>query len=412
MKKTIIFMLVLTLLLSLSFNSFANSKKENKNKVIVFDAEEKGKAIKKYIEESREDKKLDVDTTISVKEELLDKYDISITDDSTISVEPEDTIAINEKDLYKNKLLLDKVNSNEGNLIYIYGNDIDIDKLNSHLKLESNDEKAEDTKKKGKEKDFKETKWDVVGICNGEICYFGNINSFDFEGNKKKKIEVDTFIDRFLSHKESLSQQDNEISTRSIVGNKVKSEYNLDDTLYRDNAWGDSILRAELNADYVLYKDTEHDDDDKYDYFYITNNVQIDAKNDKGCSAKYLEVDHSTRYSSDEIEGWGPEEQKVSGSEYITVGLPWSVSYTFFPNQGYTLDCDGSLRYDEVHWKARNKGYLGDLVFEDDQVRIKPGTAWASTGTLAAMDIEDTATVQYGNNTYTLEIYKGVKYDY
>jgi hypothetical protein len=202
----------------------------------------------------------------------------------------------------------------------------------------------------------------------------------------------------------------------------VDSDYSINDTLYKDNAYGDSILRAKLNSDWILKQNTSNDKDSKYDYFYIRDINELSCGNGTKCAQfKEIKVRQYLPYSNcssctynDNVIDFGPEATKnVSGN--ITVGLPWSVSWQFDPVDKNDIDIStsGGGTTDDITWRAFNAAWTGwEYTIEADPVRFQPGTAWSSYGTYAAINVENRAKVIYANTDYILNTDFNVRYDY
>jgi len=110
---------------------------------------------------------------------------------------------------------------------------------------------------------------------------------------------------------------------------------------------------------------------------------------------------------------WGPDSTNNANGNSITVGLPWAVSWSFTPSNVSTdISVSGGQTSDSLHWSVYNEAFTGLRYSLGNPTRIQPGIAWASTGSLASINMDNSARVKYGTTDYYLSIYKQIEYDY
>jgi hypothetical protein len=391
------------MLIYTNFNIYANNNSKDNIILITYNYNNK-----KIIEL---DNKLLNENNISIEE-----TDCFVNEQKAINYVDENYYGIDVDFMY-NKNLTQSISKliSRGTSVYVYGKDLDIEKLEESLNIEINSKghKKEFLSEKEEKNNVLENKWDIVGFVNGKINYFGSINSFDYN-NKKKELKLENYIEVLVDNKDRFKLKKSLLMQKGIGegNNLVDSLYDLNDYLYRDDAWGHSILRAQLNADYDLYQNISEDSNPDYDYFFIENNVELTFNKEKSALGKSVEATHTLIYPTDEIRGWGPS--TTNDTDSFSVGLPWSASWTFSANQKIDITTTGSQKDDTVHFKGHNYHFpYGDYTFEGETARIKPGTAWASRGSsLAAISLKDTAKVEYAATMYTLSISKNIKYSY
>lgn len=133
--------------------------------------------------------------------------------------------------------------------------------------------------------------------------------------------------------------------------------------------------------DWRLYQESDSDPD--YDYFAIRTNVS--------CEGSYFEgteiwVNDDLAYPADEYIDSDPGDSTETTSfsvsldfgEEISGGISWDFEFDNAPEVDRTV----SLSSDYAHWTCIEDLYgLGGEVFS-------PGMSWASTGTLAGIDLE------------------------
>lgn len=249
----------------------------------------------------------------------------------------------------------------------------------------------------------------LVGFKNGELISSNRIRVVDENGNFIDPPTY-TFIHSILS-----TQQENSFTPYSDYGSDtiVWSKMNMNDSFYANNQSGQSLLRGRLNVDLLLLKNVNSNDNPDYDYFYIRNNAEVTSANVG--HMKNIEVEHSLPFAVDDILQWGPAATTTSGQ--ITVGLPWSISWQFTAaSESMKIVTDGGQTTDRVYWKLFKPGIFPFHNTEytmPSPSRIQPGTAWSSWGSsLAAINVKNTAKLEYALSEYTLEISENVRYYY
>lgn len=300
-----------------------------------------------------------------------------------------------------------------GREVFIFGENLDTEKISKFTPSRIADYTREKELKEALNEviNDKEESWNLVGYVDGEPKFFSNIQSYTFDG-KKKAIYEDVILQEISQHEKDNSQESASLLSYG-TDTIITSGYNLNSSLYRDDANGNSILRARLNADYILKRNITEDQDPKYDYLYLRNNVELTSYSSV-TSLETIDIDHNLKYpSSDNILDWGPDSTNNVNGNSITVGLPWSVSWTFTPSTESTdISVSGGQTSDALHWSVYNEASTGLRYPLGNPTRIQPGTAWASTGTLAAINMDNSAKVKYGTTDYYLNIYKQIDYDY
>jgi hypothetical protein len=133
--------------------------------------------------------------------------------------------------------------------------------------------------------------------------------------------------------------------------------------------------------DWRLYQESDSDPD--YDYFAIKTNV--------ACEGSYFEgteiwVNDDLPYSSDEYIDSDPGDSTETTSFNVSLNfgedISGSISWNFEFDNAPEVDRTVSLSSDYAHWTCiENLHGLGGEVFS-------PGMSWASTGTLAGIDLE------------------------
>ncbi|MBM6998090.1 hypothetical protein IM700_020690 [Paenibacillus sp. DXFW5] len=337
-------------------------------------------------------------------------YEISYNEE--IPQDNFDAIVISWEKAESNMNILQNIISN-GREVFVFGENLDSNKISKFTPSRITDQAREKESKEEMNEviNDKEESWNLIGYVDGEPKFFSNIQSYTYEG-KKKALYEDVVL-------QEISQfgKDNAEDIASILSygtdTIITSGYNLNSSLYRDDANGNSILRATLNADYILKRNTTEDQDPKYDYLYLRNNVELTSYSTV-TSLETIDIDHSLKYpSSDNILDWGPDSTNNANGNSITVGLPWAVSWSFTPSNVSTdISVSGGQTSDSLHWSVYNEAFTGLRYSLGNPTRIQPGTAWASTGSLASINMDNSAKVKYGTTDYYLSIYKQIEYDY
>ena len=282
--------------------------------------------------------------------------------------------------------------------IYFYGNDLDLPYILSSIGLKDNQE-ALYSKYKEVYTPMKE-EWNVIGFKNGKIILESRVRSTDLDGNFIQ-VSLNNFIHSILHNilsTENLTEQPKSSFEALSYGSDtiVASAYNQNSYVYSNN-----ILRGQLNVDWILFHNTRSDNDPNYDYFYMRNNVELNAYNH--ATSRNIETEHKLPFSSDNMLDWGPKATS-SASGSIAVSLPWSVSWNFTPgDETMKINLSGGQTTDQLNWKLFKGGYWPYHNYEYPMPipsRLQPGTAWASASSggsnLAAITITNTAKVRLG----------------
>jgi hypothetical protein len=170
------------------------------------------------------------------------------------------------------------------------------------------------------------------------------------------------------------------------------------------SAYYNSLLLGRIYTDWYL-KQSYDESDGTYDYFTVEDYTQIQGYN--GGYPYYLKVDHDIPYDSDHIYDWDPDDD--SDNPYnISIGFPWSISFSFNLGGEPTVNEIGSLNYDYGRWEIKN-GIGGSLKNGD---RFKPATSWKSYGTYASMDIRHWCNFTEVSGNMTAQAYHKLDVDY
>lgn len=366
----------------------------------------------------------------SVDEELkglLSDYDIT-SETSLTSLKEDESIVFGYDQI--NDQVAQLVQG--GHEVYIVGDEIRLKDLYKKLGLKiSLDEKTKTEKSNKALAQQIDEVWSVVGFKNGKELFNSNIISVDIAENPIN-VTFDLAVQDILSFKKKLKTKgDNtritDVSKKGIDSEvtalgynddtTVWAEYSVNSTYFAQNSSGTSILRAKLNADFILKRNTTADNDPTYDYFYLRENLEVSCPNGSSCGTfQDINTEHYTVYSSDNLVDWGPDgTSNVNGTE-VQIGLPWGVSWTFVPNSssGDSVDIDqsGGQTTDHVTWRAYNKVWNGLEYDIDNPTKFQPGTGWASTGTYAVLQTEASTHFRYGSTNSVLVIGKQINYDY
>jgi hypothetical protein len=297
------------------------------------------------------------------------------------------------------------------NEVFIYGSNLKISDVNKELDLpnsHSSDEQG----------------YNIVGLVNGIIGYVSNITAEDISGNPIP-VTSDMIIQNVLRYEDSSKGKPKPIE--STKGKKTKKEVHVSDystdtivqssysntsTYYSPDAWGNNILRASLNTDWILKRNTANDNDPNYDYFYVRDNSELYTNTSAATNGYGIHIEHSLPYSSsDNVLDWDPD-TKTDASQ-VAVALPWQVQWQFSVGQS-ALDIytNGSQTTDKVTWDVLNNAGTFRYNFDGDYNRLQPGTAWASSGTFAAMDLKNVGSFYYGSTYKELSQTFNIRYDY
>jgi hypothetical protein len=82
-------------------------------------------------------------------------------------------------------------------------------------------------------------------------------------------------------------------------------------------------------------------------------------------------------WQDDELKNWAPSEKRTAYSFAVKMQKPF-VDWSFEPGSKTSLRTDASIEEDWVNYYFTYSGFRWDT-----KAHFKPGTAWASTGTLA-----------------------------
>lgn len=106
-----------------------------------------------------------------------------------------------------------------------------------------------------------------------------------------------------------------------------------------------------------------------------------------------MTFEHNITYSTDEIYSWNPSNADYDGSA-VSINIPWGLSWSFTPRGPYHVADMSSQTYDYAKWDIYQTGIFGQRTGQamPNPTRFRPGTAWDSTGTLAAIDLKTTVT--------------------
>ena len=329
--------------------------------------------------------------TILTQEQLIE-YNQKINDQGR------KTLAINVEEFIPNTLKEFVRLIETGAEIYLYGNDLPY--ILSSIGIKDNQE-ALYSKHNEVYTPLKE-EWNVIGFKNGKIILKSRVMSADLDGNFIQ-VSLNNFIHsilhNILSTENVTEQPKSSLETLSYGSDTiVASEYNQNSYVYAND-----ILRGQLNVDWILFHNTKSDNDPNYDYFYIRNNVELNAYN--GASSRNIETEHKLPFSSDNMIDWGPN-VTYSSSGSISVSLPWSAWDFTSGDETMRINLSGGQTTDQLNWKLFKGGYWPFHNFEYSMPvpsRLQPGTAWASLGShLAAITVNNKAKVMLGSTNLNL----------
>ena len=203
---------------------------------------------------------------------LINKYELNSQDkDYLLTSENENSLIISEDVLKSNDITKNNIKKliTEGNEIYIYGSALKATTLKILFELN----KKTNSDDKGKVNPINdEQTLNIIGFKNGQINYTGSIILEDNKGNKLTPT-ADIYMQDILRHKEKSklkpvsktmtdSKNNNKVSILSYSTDTiVQSSYNNTTTFYANDAWNNPILRASLNTDWILKRNTANDSD-------------------------------------------------------------------------------------------------------------------------------------------------------
>lgn len=163
-----------------------------------------------------------------------------------------------------------------------------------------------------------------------------------------------------------------------------------------------STTVGQYTTQWFLYQELS-ESDYTYDDFAIEDETYVNAYN--GYRATKMTVKHSFPYSPDEWRKSRPLSDS-DGSYSFTLGAPWTISGTFEISAEPTISRTYGTNEDWINWT------ITDYNLESSNEYIMT-TAWGSTGTLAALDINKAVTFKTGiDYTLTGSQYTTVRYDY
>lgn len=411
-KVTVILVLTLVSFSTTVFAKEAEYPDPIKDKIIFITDNEK---ITKEVLVDRKNSDVEI-------ENLMSEYDITYTSniyDQDISIS--DSVVISWEDALSEYSRVREF-IREGKYVYIFGEKLESDLVEEKLGDKNKTEAKKDPKfsEKADDRQREETKWDIIGLNSEGSIYFSKVQSYSYD-SVEIEITPDIILQEVFRSLTKIKSNQNKIKNKQIsilsysTDTIVKAEYDLASSYYAQNASGVSILRATLNTDYILKQNLSNDIDPTYDYFYLRDNVELSCPNGSNCASfRDIDVEHWLRYpSSDNLIDWGPDATNNVSGGYVTVGLPWAVSWTFIPSASTTdISISGGQTTDRLHWEVYNEAWTGIRYELGNPTRFQPGTAWASSGTLASIYIDNYASIRYGANEYSLEVYKLVEYDY
>ncbi|MFT9487837.1 MAG: hypothetical protein ACH0QD_10770 [Tepidibacillus sp.] len=284
---------------------------------------------------------------------------------------------------------------NSGKIVYLYGDNLNLKKAEDvfGIKLVPNVDSS-----KVDQKNVGTKNRNVIGVVkNKETNEFelleGNI--LVEEGSIQPFMYIDMLLDNlYLEHlkKDSIFKK----NLSYAADTPVDSKRNVLTTKYVN-----SVKIATLNGDYYLYQDLSETDSD-VDYFGLDSSMELIAYN--GATNEFLDIKHSLPFDSDNINYWGP---KSSNDSSFTVSFPFGVSYSWDTSSSVSVETTGSTTDDWADWYVGPRWYQNNLV---SPALFRPGTAWTSTGTYAAIDIFTNGQVYY--NYAPRDIFQDMNYRY
>ncbi|MGF9821693.1 hypothetical protein [Brevibacillus agri] len=260
-----------------------------------------------------------------------------------------------------------------------------------------------DEKKEKKQKDDMERKPDynkheIIGYTLDKNApyklFISDINRYDEKGKTIPSDEI--FLQEILEH-ENKDIDKSEFTTSS--NRVVKSAYDI-----TASAWYLTKKAGSINSHWKLYKNND-EDDDKYDYFFVKDTSSIQTY-EWSWDAEEFRVRHELVFSSDELDDAEPNDR--SKNPYtISLGYPFSVSYSYQLETEPKIDLTLNKEKDYSEWVVTGSELESD---KDDYEFV---TAWASTGTYAAIDIEHTVYFFAGIDVETdADQSISIRYDY
>lgn len=268
--------------------------------------------------------------------------------------------------------------------VYLYGNltisdykiALGLDRFGSYVNVYNgnsiSDDKAFITFSKEQETSYIEN---VIGYSLGNTSK--NLIA-SISNNKKQKMDKliisKIIIEDYINSKDIL-----------CIASLVKSGFN-----YRMVNTDGSYI----NMDFMLYKENDKQIPD-YDFFAIKTNISGSGRPISG-----IETEHRLPFTSDEMVDYGPGDISRAGS--VSVGLDFAacgldgggISYSFDVGGNPTIDATYNSADDYCTWKISRYWFLGGYL-QDELFSL--GSAWASTGKYAAIDVKFRATFVFAN---------------
>lgn len=244
---------------------------------------------------------------------------------------------------------------------------------------------------------------DVIGIFkskNGGIEPFKVDIQVD-EGTLQPFMFVDLILDHiYENHLRSGSLF--QLNKAGAVGTRIAADLDNWSTLYVG-----TTKVATLQGDYWLWQE-KNESDPTYDYFSMESGFELINWNGAENQSMYIKHDlpFAVDGTSDEIEDWNP--YTTSGSSW-TISLPWGIGWTFNTADSVAVTNNGSTSYDWADWVVEERWWQTQLV---SPALFKPGTAWASTGTYAGIDVYAEGNVWYNNDIRSVTQTNKYRYDY
>jgi hypothetical protein len=340
----------------------------------------------------------------NVKQALKDKKIIikSIHPEEKEDVSEFNSIAYNYKDVKGDKKLQESLQTalSDGKKVFLYGG-LTVEEYcellgieNIYSKIESSDSKEtikvsfHDSKKEKKKLEEKEGSYNISDNIHEIIGYtldkdasykvfISDINNYDDKG--KIDLTDEIYLKEILEHE----NKDIEKSNMSLASAKiVDSEYDIIANAYYLN---DKV--GSINSQWKLYKVTDESDSD-YDFFYVKDTSTIETYS-WSWDAERFSVKHDLPFDGDQLDDASPND--TSSNPYsISLSFPFNISYTYTLDSEPDIDLTLNKTYDYAKWIVR------DNQLESDQYDYEFVTAWASTGSYAAIDIDHTVNFYSG----------------
>ncbi|WP_064093161.1 hypothetical protein [Rossellomorea aquimaris] len=271
-----------------------------------------------------------------------------------------------------------------------------------NLTADITDEKATDDTKK-----TDDTKHDIVGYTLKDepvALYTNSISKYNEDESLITNTEQD-YLESILKKESVMIDEKTELNqfgfikknTASAAQVKRASRYDLTRTVKNI-----STTVGEYTTQWFLYQELS-ETDYTYDDFAIQDETYVDAYN--GYRAIKMTIKHSFPYSPDEWRKSRPLSDS-DGSYSYTLGYPWGISGSFTISAEPNISRTYGTAEDWINWTVT------DYNLESSNEYIMT-TAWGSTGTLAAIDVNKAVTFKSGiDHTLTGSQYFTPRYDY